>query len=215
MLACKQLTKTFTRGRQQVPVLRGVDLAVAQRECVAIRGSSGSGKTTLLLSLGAMLSPDAGRVEFAQQDVYALSSADRSRLRNQQLGFVFQTFHLIPYLTVLENVMVVTRNQSLSSAARELLTRLGLDHRLDHRPAALSAGEQQRTAIARAMINGPKLILADEPTGNLDAENSAEVYRALGEFRDDGGSVLVVTHGDAADGIADRSLLLNEGTLIA
>lgn len=211
MLVCSQLCKSFTHGGHQVSVLRGVDFRVGERECVAIKGASGSGKTTLLLTLGAMLSPDAGEVRFDKRDVYATNSRDRARLRNRHIGYVFQTFHLIPYLTVQENVLVVNGDKKVEATA--LLERLGLSHRIEHRPAALSAGEQQRTVIARAMINGPKLILADEPTGNLDAQNSVEVYRALKEFRDNGGSVVVVTHGDAADSIADRVLSLNDGKL--
>lgn len=193
-------------------MLDNVDIEVQPGEFVTIRGLSGSGKTTLLLTLGAMLQPDSGRVTIADRNVYGLSDANRARLRNQELGFVFQNFQLIPYLSVLENVLVAASGQQ-TSAAQELLTRLGLDHRLEHRPAALSAGEQQRAAIARAMINGPQLILADEPTGNLDEASSREVYRALAEFRDAGGSVLLVTHGDVPEGASDRELLLDQGKL--
>ena len=210
MLDCRQITKEFRRRAKRVRVLDGADLQVQPREFVTIRGASGSGKTTLLLTLGAMLSPDAGSVSIAGQDVYGISDTSRARLRNSELGFVFQNYQLIPYLSVLENVLVGAKQQQ-ATEARELLTRLGLADRLEHRPAALSAGEQQRAAIARAMINRPKLILADEPTGNLDPASSGEVFRALAEFRDSGGAVLLVTHGDVPQEIANRELLLQEG----
>jgi ABC-type lipoprotein export system ATPase subunit len=196
----------------QVRVLCGVELQVSPGECVVVRGASGCGKSTLLLALGAMLRPDRGSVTFNGHDIYAMPPHHRTAVRGGEMGFVFQAFHLVPYLTVLENVLVPARNRpSERTHAEELLSRLRIDHRLHHRPEALSMGEQQRTAIARAMINRPQLILADEPTGNLDAENGREVFTALGEFRDAGGSVIVVTHGSEAETIADRSFTLHDG----
>ena len=216
MLSCKQVSKTYRTSRGQVSVLRGVSLELGKGECVVVSGPSGCGKTTLMLTLGNMLQPDEGRVLFEGTDIYAMSAPQQSNFRNTKLGFIFQNFHLIPYLNVLDNVAVAVRNRQVEQAEfTTLLTRLRLDHRLNHKPAALSTGEQQRVAIARALINQPRVILADEPTGNLDEENSQEVYRVLSEFRDQGGSVIIVSHRTDSTPIADRLLNLRDGQFAA
>jgi len=212
MLSCEQVSKTYRTSRGQVSVLRGVSLELDKGECVVVSGPSGCGKTTLMLALGNMLQPDQGRVLFEGTDIYAMSAPERSNFRNTKLGFIFQNFHLIPYLNVLDNVAVAVRTRQVEQADfTKLLTRLRLDHRLNHKPAALSTGEQQRVAIARALVNQPRVILADEPTGNLDEENSAEVYRVLSEFRDQGGSVVIVSHRTDSYPIANRLLNLRDG----
>ena len=199
--------------------LADVDLQVPLGEFVSVRGPSGCGKTTLLMMLGGMLRPTQGTVRVADANVYSMSPAMRADFRSRHVGFVFQMFHLVPYLTVQENVGlgqtngIVVANGDIKVSA--LLDRLGLSDRANHRPAELSTGEQQRTALARALIKQPKLILADEPAGNLDPDNAAEVFQVLREYRDNGGTVMVVTHGDLADEYSDRVLQLDSGKLVS
>ena len=193
-----------------------VALHVREGEFVVVRGRSGSGKTTLLLAAGGMLRPTGGRVTFDGSDVYAMNERQRSRFRAENVGFVFQMFHLVPYLSVVENVRLgggAGANRADASLAAELANRLGLAGRAHHKPAELSAGERQRTAIARALMSRPKVILADEPTGNLDPENAAEVIEALASFHREGGTVILVTHGTGADACADRVIHLHEGRM--
>ena len=162
--------------------------------------------------------PSAGLVQFSGRDLYGLSPADRAGLRSGEIGFVFQMFHLVPYLDLMGNVLLASPGKpgpAVRKRAGELLDKLGLTERVSHRPGELSAGERQRLAVARALLNRPKLILADEPTGNLDPENAAEVVRHLAEFHKTGVSVVLVTHGTTADTHADRILHLIEGRLVA
>jgi len=208
-----------------------VSLSVQPGELVVVRGPSGCGKTTLLLAAGALLTPDEGRVLVDGQDPYGLPREERARLRAATIGFVFQQYHLIPYLSVLENVMtpaLAVRDQSYQrsavmcsenpcttrSRAAELLERFQLADRADHLPAELSTGERQRTALARALFNRPSLLLADEPTGNLDPENAAIVLKHIAEFARSGGAVLVVTHDEAAKPYADQIIHLRKGRII-
>jgi putative ABC transport system ATP-binding protein len=214
MIQCHQLSKIYKTSRGGVVSLHPIDLRVARGEFLMVRGPSGCGKTTLLLTIGGMLRPSEGRVLFETQDLYALSTSRRAEFRACQIGFVFQMFHLVNYLSVLENVLLAGRHrgrQGERERARELLDQLGLSHRMEHTPAQLSAGERQRTAIARALLNRPKLILADEPTGNLDPENAAEVFRHLQRFHQSGGAILLVTHGTAGEEFADRLIEMRSG----
>ena len=197
MLNCKQVTKRFGA----VTALAPFDLDVQPGEFVAVKGASGSGKTTLLLTLGGMLRPSDGTVSFEGTDLYSRPRAERAEYRASEVGFVFQMFHLVPYLSVVENVQLAARN---GSSAAELLEQFGLSHRFTHTPGELSAGERQRVALARALVNEPRLILADEPTGNLDPENDRQVFEHLSTFHQSGGTVIVVTHGSTADEFADR-----------
>jgi putative ABC transport system ATP-binding protein len=212
-----QVTRTYPVRSGTVTALAQIDLEISSGELVCICGPSGSGKTTLLLTIGGMLRPDRGEVHVLGEDLYKLSPAARATFRATKLGFVFQMFHLVPYLTVLENVLLpsgclaAAERSNQRAAADGLIERLGLWHRSDHKPSQLSAGERQRAALARAMLLGPSLLLADEPTGNLDDESTAEVYRILGDYRDRGRTVLVVTHGPAALKYADRVIRLSEG----
>jgi len=200
MIACEQVTKRFG----SVTALAPFDLSVDAGEFIAVKGVSGSGKTTLLLTLGGMLRPSEGTVNFDGADLYSQSSGARADYRATEMGFVFQMFHLVPYLGVEENVRLAARNGTMTQRPRELLEQFGLGHRLTHTPGELSAGERQRVALARALVNGPRLILADEPTGNLDPENDRQVFEYLSEFHRAGGTVIVVTHGSTADEFADR-----------
>jgi ABC-type lipoprotein export system ATPase subunit len=214
MLVLQNLAKMYRTHAAQVRALDGVSLTIDKGEFVAVCGPSGSGKTTLLMMIAAMLRPSSGTVRFEDRDVVD----DRPREPvPEKIGFVFQMFHLVPYLNVLENVLLaaaVVRRRHRRAQAEELLQRLGLQHRLGHRPSELSAGEKQRTAIARALLNQPKLILADEPTGNLDPENARCVLRHLQDFQKDGGTVIMATHGSAAQEFAARTISLREGRLV-
>ena len=216
MIRCDEVTKIFRKNGSEVTSLDRFTAEVAEGEFVAVRGPSGCGKTTLLLTLGGMQRPSAGSVQLGGRDLYALSPAERAGLRSSEIGFVFQMFHLVPYLDLLGNVLLACPGKPSAEVRRRaggLLDELGLADRASHLPGELSAGERQRLAVARALLNRPKLILADEPTGNLDPENAAEVIRHLAEFHRGGGTVVLVTHGAAADAHADRTLRLEQGQL--
>jgi len=218
MIRCDEVTKIFRKNGSEVTSLDRFTAEVAEGEFVAVRGPSGCGKTTLLLTLGGMQRPSDGSVQLGGRDLYALSPAERAGLRSSEIGFVFQMFHLVPYLDLLGNVLLACPGKpsaEVRQRASGLMDELGLADRASHRPGELSAGERQRLAVARALLNRPKLILADEPTGNLDPENAAEVIRHLAEFHRGGGTVVLVTHGAAADAHADRTLRLEQGRLVA
>ena len=210
MLQLDSISKTYRGRAAPVRVLQGFSLELKAGEFVAVQGASGSGKTTLLLMAGGMLRPDSGRVLVAGTDVYALAPDARARFRGAHIGFVFQQFHLVPYLNVLENVLCAAlahRTAEPRPRALALLEQFGLAHRLEHAAGELSTGERQRTGLARALLNRPELLLADEPTGNLDTENSAAVLGYLKEFSKAGGTVLLVTHQAKAAQAADRQCL--------
>jgi len=218
MIHLEQVTKIYRRAEgPPVHALREVGLEVGRGEFVAVRGPSGCGKSTLLTIVGGLGMPTSGRVMVGGEDLAAMSSAARARFRAARIGFVFQTFHLLPYLTVLENVVAAALPGQEAEArrrAKETLERFQLGHRLRHRPAELSTGECQRVAIARAMVNQPHLVLADEPTGNLDAENSAGVLELLSGFHREGGTILLVTHQESAARYAERTVLLRDGSIV-
>jgi putative ABC transport system ATP-binding protein len=212
MLEIRELSKTYRGPTGPLPVLQGLSLAVAAGEFVAVQGRSGCGKTTLLLAAGGLLRPDSGRVLIGGQDLYALSEEARARFRAAHVGFVFQQFHLIPYLSALDNVLTAALALQVPDArarAEGLLASLGLAGRGRHVPAELSTGERQRTALARALLHGPRLLLADEPTGNLDRESADVVLSHLAEFARKGGAVLLVTHDPQAAARAQRVLRLD------
>lgn len=213
MIELKNVSKIYRTKGKEIFALNNVSLNIAQGEFVVIRGASGSGKTTLLLMLGAMLKTSKGTVRVDDENIGDYSENERNRFRATKIGFVFQMFHLLPYLNVLENVTLASLNK-LKTEAKDLLSELGLEERLDHKPFALSAGEKQRTAVARALINKPKIILADEPTGNLDPENAIEIMKSFSRFHKKGGTVIVVTHGGEADKFADRIIFLKNGKLV-
>lgn len=255
LIQARNLFKTYRLGRVDVPVLKGVSLAVEPGECVAILGRSGSGKSTLLHLLGGLDRPDKPRarlkrcaacredvasvrasdlcprcnaligerpraaISFDGRNLAAFSAGELNRFRNRSVGFVFQFYHLFPELTVLENVLIgamigAAPGVAERARARSLLERVGLSHRLRHRPAELSGGERQRVAIARALINQPPLLLADEPTGNLDAQTGAAILDLLGEVRTEGRmTMLIVTHDQTTAARADRVLRLDDGRI--
>jgi len=199
----------------EVLALDGVDFDVESGEWIAIMGPSGSGKTTLINILGGLDHPTGGRVEVDGADISNLAEGDLTRYRSEKIGFVFQQFHLVPYLTAVENVMLAQYFHSITDEkeAAEALQRVGLGDRLDHVPAQLSGGEQQRVAIARALINHPKLILADEPTGNLDEANESVVLDLFRQLHAAGHTILIVTHSQPIGNLADRRVELEHGRL--
>lgn len=220
MIDLRQVTKVYRGRRGEVRALDGVNLQVGEGEFVAVRGPSGSGKSTLLLTIAGMIRPTSGTVVVKGQDLYQLGGPQRARYRAEQLGFVFQMFHLVPYLTVLENVLLPTRllpqgGRDVRAQALEALERLGMGARAEHRPAELSTGERQRTAIARAIINQPWLLLADEPTGNLDVDTAAQIMSYLREFHETGRTVIVVTHDPAVEAQAGRRVQLRAGEIVS
>ncbi len=217
MVTLENVAKTYQTRRGQIKALENINLQIDKGQFVLIRGPSGSGKTTLLMALGAMLKPSGGTIMFDDTNVYRLSVSERALFRGKNIGFVFQMFHLIPYLSLLDNVLLARMRDNSKmdyyDKANKLLERLGLGDRLFHRPAQLSAGEKQRAAIARALLNEPKILLADEPTGNLDPKNADEVVKHLRDFQANGGIVILATHGALAEKFADRIVSLKKGLI--
>jgi ABC-type lipoprotein export system ATPase subunit len=225
ILQASGLRKSFRMGDSRLEVLERVDLSVRAGEFVAIEGRSGSGKSTLLHILGALDEYDGGTVTFEGQDINRLNSARRSALRNRQFGFVFQFYHLLPELNVLENTMLAAmierswlgfqgHKSEIKMRAKELLAELGMDKRLKHRPAQLSGGERQRVAIARALMNQPRVLFADEPTGNLDFDTGRQIMAVLERLhRQANKTIIMVTHDRSLASQADRILVLQNGVL--
>ncbi len=218
LLEIDNLTKTYQTGSAIVRAMDGVSLSVEAGQFVAVQGASGCGKTTLLLVAGGLLAPDSGTVKIAGENPYELAPDRRARFRAKRVGFVFQQFHLVPYLSVLDNVLAPSlaaepTQTDLRERAETLIAKFGLGHRTHHVPGQLSTGERQRTALARALLNGPSVLLADEPTGNLDRENAAIVLGHLAEFAEHGGAVLMVTHDPEAAGQAQRIETIRDGKL--
>jgi len=223
MVRLEKVAKTYHTGRGLCTALADVTLSIEKGWFVVICGPSGSGKTTLLMTIAAMLKPSSGIVSIEGQNLYAQTARARARFRAQNIGFVFQEFALVPYLNVVENVLLAggtcLRRGRLAVAgtatdhAYELIDKLGLADRIYHKPSQLSVGEKQRTAIARALLNRPKIILADEPTGNLDPDNAAAVLGYIDDFHRQGGTVILATHGPAAKDFADRVVSLRDGRI--
>ena len=218
MIQLKNVTKNFSGPKGKVTALNDISFSVPPGELLAIRGPSGCGKTTLLLTASGMLRPDSGDVQLIEEyHPYNLPPDKRSRMRAGLVGFVFQQFHLIPYLTVKENIITPSlslSNENPERRAQELIKQFGLQEREDHRPSQLSTGERQRTALARALFNQPKIIFADEPTGNLDDENAEIALTHLRNYVSGGGSVLLVTHNAKAADYATRTLTMKKGSLV-
>jgi ABC-type lipoprotein export system ATPase subunit len=208
LLQAKNLRKSYTLGKRSVEVLRGVNLSVRRGEFMALRGASGSGKSTLLHLLGGLDAPNAGEIWFAERNLASLSARELARFRNLKVGFIFQAYHVLPELDALENVCLPARMARMNpgqaeARGRELLRRVGLAERMDHKPYELSGGEQQRVAVARSLINEPELILADEPTGNLDSRTGQEIIELLSALREERKTTLIIATHDAR--IAERA----------
>jgi putative ABC transport system ATP-binding protein len=218
VVEARNITKTYTIADRKIRVLDDVSLSVAEGEFLVVEGSSGSGKTTLLSLLSGLDKPSSGRVLLEEMDITEAPEDDLAPLRNETIGFVFQSFHLVPSLTALENVMFpaeIRRDPQAHDKAAELLKRVGMQKRSDNYPHQLSGGEMQRVAICRAVINNPKIIFADEPTGNLDSENGKAVLDLLLEFQKEHRTTLVlVTHSVDIARIADRMIILKDGRII-
>ena len=219
IIETRDLRKVYRVGKVDVPALRGVDLTVAAGEFLSIVGPSGSGKSTLFHIIGGLTPPSAGLVRVAGQDLASMTDSDRTRMRKRSVGFVFQKFNLLPNLTARHNIAVARfiagNTGPLDGQFEEVLGLLGVAQRLDHKPAALSGGEQQRIAIARAIVNHPAILLADEPTGNLDSENSKavlEVLRGLNERL--GQTILMITHNPEAAAYGHRTVSMRDGQII-
>jgi ABC-type lipoprotein export system ATPase subunit len=203
LLSARAVTKSYAMGKRALEVLRGVDLTVARGDFLALRGASGAGKSTLLHLIGGLDSPNAGEIHFAGQNLATFSESELTHFRNRRVGFVFQAYYLLPELNALENVCLPARMARTSAGkaearGRELLARVGLKDRLEHKPYELSGGEQQRVAIARALVNDPELLLADEPTGNLDSHTGGEIIELLKSLRAEKQTTLVIATHDAA-----------------
>jgi lipoprotein-releasing system ATP-binding protein len=224
-LAAKTVAKAYRKGQHQVSVLRGVDISVQKGEFLSIVGQSGSGKSTLLHLIGLLDAPDVGEIQLDGQRIDDLPAKTRDQLRNRVFGFVFQFYHLLPELSLMENVLSPLmirhsawtywqRRREFQSRAKEIIAKVGLSHRLTHKPSELSGGEMQRAAIARSLIGQPAVLLADEPTGNLDAETGGEIMELLGTLnRQDGLTIIMVTHDASVAGQAHRIVRLCEGRI--
>jgi ABC-type lipoprotein export system ATPase subunit len=218
-LSARGLTKSYVMSKRTLEVLRGVDLTVARGEFLALRGASGAGKSTLLHLIGGLDSPNAGEIFFNSQNLAKFSEGELTQFRNRRVGFVFQAYHLLPELTALENVCLPARVARISAAqtekrGRDLLSRVGLKERAEHKPSELSGGEQQRVAIARALINEPELLLADEPTGNLDSKTGGEIIELLKNLCAEKQMTLVIaTHDAKVATRAQRVIELADGRI--
>ena len=220
LLTANNVHKTYNLGRRELPVLRGVSLELRPGDFLALRGASGAGKSTLLHLLGGLDTPTAGSVQLRERPLAGLSSRDLARLRNEEIGFIFQAYYLLPELDALENVclparMARTPAPQAATRGRELLARVGLKDRMEHKPYELSGGEQQRVAIARALINEPDLILADEPTGNLDSHTGEEIIELLCSLRTENQTTLVIaTHDEKVAARAPEVIHLVDGFVV-
>jgi ABC-type lipoprotein export system ATPase subunit len=214
MIRLENIVKTYQTRKDDVKALNDINLGIEKGEFVVIRGPSGCGKTTLLMTIATMLRPTSGIVSIEQNNIYAMSVQARAKFRAKNIGFVFQMFHLVPYLNVVDNILLAggtVADKGEKAGAFELIEQFGLTGRDYHKPAELSTGEKQRTAIARALLNNPKIILADEPTGNLDVDNATSVLGYLSDFHRGGGTVILATHGAQAQEYADRVIHLHNG----
>jgi ABC-type lipoprotein export system ATPase subunit len=233
MIEFENVSMCFDGAKGKVTALKNVSFSIRPGELLAVRGPSGCGKTTLLLTAGGLLRPSSGQISLDGRDPYQLNPEQRSQLRARTIGFVFQQFHLIPYLTVRQNILTAAlavarasspwkrsrpgwpcHGKDASTRTNYLIRHFGLDDRAEHVPAQLSTGEKQRTALARALLNEPKVILADEPTGNLDEDNAQTVFGYLSQYVRDGGCVLLVTHDVQAATHATRTLQMSQGQLV-
>ena len=215
-IKAENVHRGYSVGKKRIEVLHGIDLEIRKGEKIFLCGPSGAGKTTLMYILAGLERPEDGKVWVDGVDLYSLSRRQQAKIRNQRMAYVFQNYYLMPELTALENVMVpaMIGGRDLTDKAKESLARVGLDHRIDHLPAELSGGEQQRVAIARALVNSPEIIFADEPTGNLDSRNGAQVMEMLLELTSQEDTTLVVvTHDQALAGDGDRTLIIKDGVI--
>ena len=217
-IEAKGVYRNYTLGKKQVNVLKDIDLEIYRGEKVFLCGASGAGKTTLMYTLAGLEEPQEGKVVIEGEDLYAMSLASQARFRNSRMGFIFQNYFLLPEFTALENALIpgMIQQSEVKERAESLLDSVGLGDRMHHLPAELSGGEQQRVAIARALVNSPSLVFADEPTGNLDSKNGAEVMRLLLGFADElNTTVVIVSHDPDLAQLGDRSLVIKDGRVVS
>lgn len=220
MITLKDIRKSFTNGEETIVALNDVSLAIQENEFVAFMGSSGSGKSTMMNILGCLDTPDSGQYLLNGKPVNSLTDEALSRIRNEHIGFIFQTFHLLPKLDAIGNVKLPLRYSNVSDEeaterARVLLEKVGLGHRMQHRPFEMSGGQRQRVAIARALINRPTMILADEPTGNLDSKTSDDIMALLTELHQQGQTIVMVTHEENIADYAQKVITMKDGQIIS
>ena len=216
LVELENIVKTYKQADRHIEVLKGISLSIDSGEFIALQGPSGSGKSTLMHILGLLDRPSGGRYLLRQQDVSDLSDNALSAIRNRTVGFIFQTFYLIPYISAVENVMLPglysrTAARELRHRAEQILDQLGLGDRMHFRPSQLSGGQQQRVAMARALVNDPRILLADEPTGQLDSQTSGEIMRLIVDIHEQGRTVVLVTHDDDVADYARRRIRLSDG----
>ena len=219
MIAVNDVTKRYIIGGNQVNALHDVSLEISEGDFMAVTGPSGSGKSTLLYTLGGLLTPNTGRVLVNESDIYRLNQRMRAKFRRDNVGFIFQTFELLPYLTALENVMLPLSIDGVSGWEQEdraynSLEKVGLDERADHKPTELSGGEQQRVAVARGLVNEPKILLADEPTGNLDQKTGDGIMGLLSDLNEEGQTIVFVTHDQPRTVIANKVIGMIDGGIM-
>ena len=219
MIAVNDVTKSYIIGGNQVNALHGISLEISEGDFMAVTGPSGSGKSTLLYTLGGLLTPNTGRVLVNESDIYSLNQRMRVKFRRDNVGFIFQTFELLPYLTALENVMLPLSIDGVSSweqeeRAYDSLEKVGLDERANHKPTELSGGEQQRVAVARGLVNEPKILLADEPTGNLDQKTGDGIMGLLSNLNEEGQTIVFVTHDQSRTVIANNVIGMIDGGIM-
>lgn len=212
ILKASDISKSYSSDKNRIKVVDNYNIDLFSSEFVSLTGPSGCGKTTILMIIGCLLKPDHGTVEIDGLDIYSMNSSRIAEQRSKKIGFIYQDFKLIPYLTIKENILcssLINDGDNLEDKANDLILRLGLIHRVNHRPEQLSAGEKQRTAIARALLMEPKLIIADEPTGNLDKKNSSLVIEALKHYSDEGACVIMVSHDEDVKKSSDRHIQMD------
>lgn len=212
ILKASDISKSYNSDKNRIKVVDNYNIDLFSSEFVSLTGPSGCGKTTILMIIGCLLKPDHGTVEIDGLDIYSMNSSRIAEQRSKKIGFIYQDFKLIPYLTIKENILcssLINDGDNLEDKANDLILRLGLNHRVNHRPEQLSAGEKQRTAIARALLMEPKLIIADEPTGNLDKKNSSLVIEALKHYSDEGACVIMVSHDEDVKKSSDRHIQMD------
>ena len=219
MIEISEVTKSYIIGGNQVNALSGVNLGISEGDFMAVTGPSGSGKSTLLYTVGGLLTPNQGTVHVFDSEIYSLNQRQRAKFRRENVGFIFQTFELLPYLTALENVMLPLSIDGVTGweqedRAYDNLERVGLDERADHKPTELSGGEQQRVAVARGLVNEPKILLADEPTGNLDQKTGDGIMDLLSDLNGGGQTIVFVTHDISRTGIANKVIGMVDGSIV-
>jgi ABC-type lipoprotein export system ATPase subunit len=217
MIEVSHVSKVFNSGRKRVQALDEISLQIDEGDFALVKGPSGCGKSTLLFALGGLLNPSSGTICIAGKDLYMFSEKERNQYRSTKIAFVFQSYHLIPYLSILDNILLLNKIKGMRVVKDDVLTiaeKVNIHHRLDHKPSELSVGEKQRASLVRALVVNPQIILADEPTGNLDPENAMEVIKYLSEYHAKGGTVVMVTHGTDADACANMQIQMKNGQIV-